>query len=354
MDIRQQRKWDHLKLSLQADKGPLKTGFDDIYLIHQALANTNFNDVNCSIEIFKKKIDFPLIINAMTGGADGLDIINKKLANIARTCNVVLAVGSQTSGVLDRRTRHTYEVVRKTNPDGLILANVSALVDVKIALEAIEMIEANAIQLHLNVAQELAMDEGDREFEKLEENILKIKEKSNVPIIIKEVGFGLSKETIQKLTQYNINYFDIGGAGGTNFASIEVKRSKNPKDDIINWGIPTAISLVEALSVSKNINLFASGGIRSTLDMVKSLTLGAKGVGIAEPILKDVYINREKEVIVFLQEMKKQLKKLMILCGAKNIPELQNIPALITGFSKEWLELRGISVDEYARRNQGF
>lgn len=351
MNIRQQRKWDHIKFFLQTETGPQETGFEDIHLIHQALAHANLSDIDCSLNLFGKKVDFPLIINAITGGAEGLEMVNEKLADIAKECNVALAVGSQTAGVLDKRTRHTYEIVRKKNPNGLIFANVSALVDKRIAFEAIEMIEADAIQLHLNVAQELTMKEGDRSFSRLEENIINIKNEIDIPIIIKEVGFGLSKECIKKLYSHNIEYFDISGAGGTNFAAIENKRNNAIKEDMLKWGIPTAVSLLEALSISNKINVFASGGVKSSLDMLKSLVLGAKAVGIAGPILKDVYYNREKNVILWLEEMKSQLENFMLLCGAENLSELQKQPALITGLSKEWLELRDISVDKYARRD---
>lgn len=351
MDIRQKRKWDHLKYSLETQPGPLVTGFDDLHLVHQALGMYNLDEIDCSVQLVEKDLSFPLIINAMTGGARGLDKLNEKLAIVARECNVGLAVGSQTAGIKNPDIKHTYDIVRKINPQGLIFANVSGLESPDIALKAIDMIDADGIQLHLNMAQELAMDEGDRKFETLINNIKIIEEKSKVPVIIKEVGFGLSMETVGQLKNIGIKYFDIGGAGGANFVAIETRRSENFNNvDLINWGIPTAISLIETLTVSDEINVFSTGGIRSASDILKSLVLGAKAVGMATPLLEKIYDDNEKELIIYLNKLFNQVKTLMLLSGVNNLNDLKKCPIIITGFVKEWLESRGININEYARR----
>jgi len=344
MDIREKRKWDHLEYSLLKPSGPLSTGFCNVHLVHQALSCYNLSEIDCSLNLLGKKLQFPLIINAMTGGAKGLDKINKNFAIAARECGIALAVGSQTAAIKNKETRNTFEIVRKENPQGLILANLSALVSYEFAQEAVEMIEADGLQLHLNLAQELAMLEGDRNFSRLLENILIIKEKIPVPIIIKEVGFGLSLETVKRLNQSGINYFDIGGAGGTNFATIERSRNNDfTNPDLIEWGIPTAISLLETLSVSDEIEVYATGGIKTATDILKSLVLGAKAVGIASPILKIAYKNNAKDVIYYLDNLFRHVKELMLLTGAKDLANIKKCPLIITGFVKDWLESRGIN-----------
>lgn len=349
--MREKRKIDHLQYSLDTAPGPLKNGFSDIYLIHQALSSLAISEIDCTKKICDKILRYPLIINAMTGGAEGLEKINRKLSIVSKECNIGLAVGSQTAGAINKSIKHTYEVVRKANPDGLIFGNVSALADPNIALQAVEMIEADALQLHLNIAQELAMSEGDRDFKNILENILKIKEIIKVPIIIKEVGFGLSAETVQILKEIGIKYVDVGGAGGTNFVSIEKRRNKDfTNNDLIFWGIPSAISLLEALSVSDNIRVFASGGIKTAGEIVKSIALGATCVGMATPFLQIIHKKSERDLIEYINGLFANVKQLMLLLGAENLEKLKSSPVVITGFTREWLDQRGIETNKYARR----
>jgi len=349
MDLREKRKWDHLKYSLELSSGPLSTGFSDLYLVHQALGTADLDSVDTGLVLFGKKIRFPLIINAMTGGARGLEVFNKRLAIAARECGIPLAVGSQTAAIKNPDTRKSFEIVRKMNPQGLVFANLSALIPYQQAREAVEMIEADALQLHLNLPQELAMPEGDRDFSKLEENIYELKEKIQVPLIIKEVGFGLSRETVLKLRKMGINYVDVGGAGGTNFVAIERVRSQGlGNEDLLTWGIPTAVSLIETLSTAGEMIVFASGGINKPSDILKSLVLGAKAVGMAASLLEVIYENEEKVLIDYLEDLFKQVKELMLLIGTSELKQLKKCPIIITGFVREWLEARGINIQSYA------
>ncbi|MDK2822544.1 MAG: isopentenyl-diphosphate Delta-isomerase [Clostridia bacterium] len=352
MDIREKRKWQHIKHALQVPIGPISTGFNDIYLVHQAVSCLDSAEINTSKIFLGKRLDFPLLINALTGGAAGLGEINQKLSLAAKECDIALAVGSQTAALNNPDTLKTFSIVRKINRDGLIFANVSALVDYKYALQAVEMIEADGLQLHLNLAQELAMPEGDRDFSGLLENIAFIKEKSPVPVIIKEVGFGISLETLEKLINIGIKFIDIGGAGGTNFAAIERARNKSfTNPNLVEWGIPTVISLIETLSVAKEISVCASGGIYSASSILKSLALGADLVGIALPVLEKAYHNDVNDIIKYINNLKTQVKELMLLTGAREICDLKTIPIIVTGFVKEWLEARGIDISHYAKRS---
>lgn len=350
MSIRSQRKLEHIKHALETAPGPMCPGFKDIHLIHQAISCRDLSEINTELFFLKKKLQFPLIINALTGGAPSLDKINKKLAIAAKECGIALAVGSQTAAIEDPSLMETYQIVRDVNPKGVILANVSALSDYQTALKAIEMIEADGLQLHLNLPQELVMNEGDRNFKDLLTNIKIIKEKAKVPVIIKEVGFGLAIETVKKLVNLGITNYDIGGAGGTNFISLENKRSKTDNAHSFDWGIPTVTSLIEtANSIDKGI-ICATGGIYSPLDILKSLVLGANIVGIATPFLKLAYNYDTEYIIKSIENLILNAKKLMLLIDAGSLADLKNKPVVITGGTREWLEIRGIDVSKYARR----
>ncbi|MGI6226057.1 MAG: type 2 isopentenyl-diphosphate Delta-isomerase [Peptococcales bacterium] len=352
MNSRSKRKLEHIRYALEVTPGPKTTGFEDIHLIHQALSPLDIQLIQSESYFLGKKLKFPLLINAITGGAPGLEKLNKKLALTAKECGIALALGSQTAAIEDPSLTSTYKIAREMNPEGVILANVSASVNYEMALEAVEMVKADGLQLHLNIAQELVMSEGDRNFGHLLEKIALIKEKTNVPVIIKEVGFGLSMETVDKLNNLGIKHYDIGGAGGTNFVAIENARKATIENkDLIDWGIPTAITLIETLNcLNKCVTICASGGIYTPADILKSLILGANLVGIAAPFLKLAYNQDECSIIEYTNNLIKRVKTLMLLIGASNLEELKNKPVVITGMTREWLEVRGINIKKYAMR----
>lgn len=351
MSIRSIRKWQHIQHALNIPPGPKATGFKDVHLVHHAVSCLNLNDINTEFMFLGKNLKFPLLINALTGGALGLEKINKSLAIAAKECGIALAVGSQSAALDDPSLTSTFQIVREVNPKGVILANVSALVNPKLALQAVEMIDADGLQLHLNLTQELIMAEGDRNFKRLLENIKLIKEISPVPVIIKEVGFGLSLEAVNKLMELDISFYDIGGAGGTNFAAIEIARNNNVNnDDLLYWGVPTVISLIETLEKASKTTICASGGIYSPVDIVKSLALGANLVGIATPFLQLASRQNVEVIVKHIENLIKMCKEIMLLVDAQNLINLQEKPVVITGFTREWLEVRGIGIQKFARR----
>ncbi|MDD4049055.1 MAG: type 2 isopentenyl-diphosphate Delta-isomerase [Clostridia bacterium] len=346
-EIRENRKLDHIEQALKSKAGPLSPGWEDIHLVHQAVVNSNIEDVNTSITLFDKKLAAPIIINAITGGAEGLEKINCLLAEIAKEFGLGMAVGSQTAGVMNINLQSTYKIAREKNPTGLIFANVSADVKPKLALDAIEMIEADALQLHLNSVQELAMKEGNSNFRGLAENIQSICQRVSVPVIVKEVGNGISQETARKLAQLGIRGIDTGGSGGTNFASIELARFNQQKLEFLKWwGISSAISLIETTSLGLDTLIFASGGITQATHVMKALSLGADAVGIAGSIL-DILINKGMtELKNYISNMLYELKIIMLLTGAKNIDEIKKLPVVVTGFTREWCEQRHVEVSK--------
>lgn len=347
--MRQSRKLDHIRWALELCDGPRASGFADVRLVHNALPDLDSQEINTEVEVFGCRLKMPLLINAMTGGNRQVLEINRSLARAARAAGVGMAVGSQTGALLQPDLADTYRVTREENPNGLIIANVGASVDVALALQAVEMIKANALQLHLNVAQELAMSEGDVQFRRAYENIREIVRVSPVPVIVKEVGFGISKEVALKLRGVGTRWIDVGGAGGTNFVVIEHRRAKQtPIPE--GWGIHTAASLAEVFSACPDLGIVACGGIRSSLDVVKSLAMGASLVGIAGLCLKTLLQKSYCDLTELLDGFQFDLSRIMLLLGAGSIDDLRKVPLVITGYTGEWLRERGVDTRQWAQR----
>ena len=338
---RLQRKLDHIENTLKLPDGPNSPGFEDIYLIHQALPGIDWHAIDTSQNLWGKTLAFPIIINALTGGPLETEGINKKLGLIAAEFSLGMAVGSQTAALENSSSVRTFKIARKMNPKGILIANVSANCAYNKAVKAVEMIEADALQLHINAAQEIFMDEGDRLFSHLEDNICEIVSRSPVPVIIKEVGFGISLECAVKLFNIGVEWVDVGGSGGTNFIKIEAARSEGwHATSLTSWGIPTAASLLEIKGSNLPLKLIASGGIRNGLDLLKSLALGAVAGAIAGPFLKAALRPGTDEISKLVMHICNDFKKGMLLSGCKNIADLKKAPVIITGFIKEWLNER--------------
>ncbi len=309
------------------------------------------DEIDLSTNFLGKKMDLPIIVNAITGGTAKAEKINKILARMTRKYNIAMAVGSQTIAIKSPEVADTFAVVRKENPQGIVLANIGANEAVAHVIEAIEMIGADAVQLHFNIPQELAMWEGNRNFKGILSNVKEIVTHSPVPVIAKEVGFGFSREAVFALFNAGVKNFDIGGKGGTNFIVIEDQRGGLFQGEFNDWGIPTAYSLVEALSLKLPIEIIASGGIRTTLDITKSLAMGADYVGIAGLFLKLIINQNEENLEKIINNMIYRLKASLLMCGAKNIRELRQKPVIIIGQAKEYLEARNIDTACWANKN---
>ncbi len=347
---RSKRKWDHIQYALETGQKRL-TGFDDIKFVHQSLPGTNLDSVKLQTQIGELSLSSPIFINAMTGGGGERTYrINRELAVAARETGAAIAVGSQMSALKDPSERRTYEVVRQMHPDGIILANLGSESTVEQAEAAIDMIQANGLQIHLNVIQELTMPEGDRNFQGAISRIREIEQKVDVPVFVKEVGFGMSAEAISALTLAGISYIDIGGFGGTNFAAIENKRRNRLLPFFENWGIPTAASLIEAKSVGPELSVIASGGIQTSLDIVKALSLGADAAAMAGYLLKTLLEHGTESVIEEIQNLKKEISIVMAALGVHEVGKLRTVPLVISGDTYHWLEQRGIDTKAFARR----
>ena len=349
---RSERKWDHIRYA--AEEGQKRTkAFDDVLFVHQSLPNLSVNDIQFDQKIGELSLSSPIFINAMTGGGGEKTYqINKGLAQAANFSGVAMAVGSQMAALKDSNEKYTYEVVRKYNPNGIVIANLGSEATVEQAKQAIDMIEANALQLHLNVIQELTMPEGDRDFTGTLSRIEAIVKNVSVPVIVKEVGFGMSRETVLLLKSAGVTMIDIGGAGGTNFAKIENRRRIQALSFFNDWGIPTAVSIVEAANLAGNLSIIGSGGIRTSTDAAKAIALGADAVGIAGSFLTILLENGSEALYQAITNFHMELALIMTALGARTLAELKQVPLIIAGKTDHWLKQRGIDTTKYSQRQK--
>lgn len=268
--------------------------FDQVILEHNSLPNKSFADIDLTSNFLGHQVNYPFYINAMTGGSSKALEINKKLALIANHFNIPIVLGSQSAAFKDESLINSYRVVRDNYPNGIIVANVSANATLEQARAAVMMVNANALSIHINVIQELVMNEGDRDFTNWGNNISKIVKNLDVPVIVKEVGFGMSSDVIKRLENLGVKYIDCSGKGGTNFARIERKRNNDFDSTFENIGISTVASLKNAQN--SNIIVHASGGIRNALDIYKALKLGATNVGLSNFFLKLTNLELSKAI----------------------------------------------------------
>lgn len=337
LTMRSIRKKEHienyLKTSFQGD-----TLLGDIFLEHNALPDLNFDDIDTSTTFLGKKIDYPILINAMTGGSSMTREINRDLSILAKEYNIPMAVGSQTIALEDGDdARESFQIVREIiGSDGIVIGNLSGHASVDQAKAALDIIEGDAMQIHLNTAQELVMEEGDRDFTGILKNIENIVKSIDKPVIVKEVGFGISKEVAEKLYQVGVRHIDVSGYGGTNFIEIENLRN-NAVDftDLYSWGIPTAATLIGCRKVADDMHLISSGGMRNSMDIVKSIVLGADLVGISGELLAYVVHGGHLNAKEYMDSVIYKVKVLMMLVGKGNIGDLQKANYKITGRLKD-------------------
>lgn len=330
--MRRYRKQEHIENYLRSTFVG-NTLLDDVFLYNNSLPEIDFYEIDTSIKFLNRNVNFPLMINAMTGGTDLSGDINRDLAKVAKEFNIPMAVGSETIAFEDAEALKSFEVVREVINDGIVIANVNGHASVEDAKRAVEIVAADGIQIHLNPAQELAMSEGDRSFKNILSNIERIVSEINVPVIVKEVGFGLSKDVVEKLYNVGVRNVDISGHGGTNF--FEVENLRNPNQDLsemFSWGIPTALALIEARSLGhEDLNIISSGGIKNAMDIAKSIVLGASMVGISGEILTYLVHGGYEYTMQYIANLVYKTKMIMLLQGASSIAELQKVDYKLTG-----------------------
>lgn len=318
------RKLEHIKYAMEAYSK--EDYFKDIKIFNNSVPEINYDEINLKCNFLEKKIDMPVMINAMTGGIDLSFEINRDLSIISKEFNIPMAVGSQAIMFKDKGLERTFKVARENNKDGIILSNLSAISSLENVKRAIDLIEADGIQLHLNPAQELVMTEGDRNFKGMLKNIENIIKNIDVPVIIKEVGSGISFDACKELINAGVEYVDVGGKGGTSFIKIEaLRKTIDIFEEIEEIEIPTPQSILFCKLAKPDLNIISSGGISKGSHIIKSIMLGANISGISGPILYKYLNGGVDEVIEYINSLRENTKILMGCLGCENIGDIKKV-----------------------------
>ncbi|MFZ3079791.1 MAG: type 2 isopentenyl-diphosphate Delta-isomerase [Bellilinea sp.] len=329
------RKSEHIRINLEEDvRSSLTTGLDRLHFVNQALPEFDLADVDTTQSLFGKKIAVPLLISSMTGGTPEAEQINLRLAETAQEKFIALGLGSQRAALENSAAVGSFRV-RRVAPDILLFANLGAVqlnygYTVEHCRRAVEMVEADGLFLHLNALQEALQPEGNTRFGGLLDKIEQVCKALPVPVIVKEVGWGISGETARLLAAAGVAAVDVAGAGGTSWSQVEMHRMKDPRRAAIaaafrNWGIPTAEAIRQVRQQAPELPVFASGGLRDGIDAAKALALGATLTGIAGPFLKAAS-QSQAAVSALADEIINEMKIAMFACGAVNLTALKNIP----------------------------
>ena len=326
------RKSDHIRINLEEDvETSVVTGLAQIRFVHEAVPELDYNDIKSSTSFLGKQLDSPLLISSMTGGTSDASRINQRLAAAAQSQRIALGVGSMRAVIEDPNLASSFDI-RKTAPDILLFANLGAVqlnygYDIDECRRAVEMIGADALILHFNPLQEALQPEGDTNFAGLLKRIESLSKKMEVPLIAKEVGWGISGESAQKLINAGIQVIDVAGAGGTSWSQVEMHRATTPEDATTasvfrDWGIPTATAIQEVRNTLPEVPLIASGGIRNGVEIAKCIALGADIVGMAGPFLKAATedVDHVERIIV---RVTKEIRVAMFATGSRDLKALR-------------------------------
>ena len=359
----EKRKANHIRICLEENVQARQTttGFEDTLLVHKALPQIERDKIDLSTTVLDHKFSAPLIVDAMTGGTAEATHINAAIAQAVEQLGLGMGVGSQRAAIENPRLGDAFTITREKAPTAFLVANLGGPqiiggYDIEEAKKAIEMINADALAIHLNPLQEVIQPEGETNYAGVLSKIGEIAQALNIPVIVKETGAGIAAGEAEMLRSVGVAGIDIAGAGGTSWAAVEYHRAKRLKDEyrqrlgaaFWDWGIPTAVSLVEVVQ-SVHLTVIASGGVRSGMDVAKALALGADLAGMALPILRPARKGSE-EVKRTLQFMIEELKNVMFLVGAESVQRLKRVPVVITGKTTVWLQARGFRPELYARR----
>ncbi len=345
------RKDDHIRIVEEEDVETGGTGFRDIQLIHEALPEIDYVNIDTSIEFLGRELAAPIVIESMTGGHPNTTKINRSLAMAAEESGVAMGVGSQRAGLEDddEELLESYTIVRDVAPTAFLYGNIGAAQLAEYGVEgveqAVEMIDADAMAVHLNFLQEAAQPEGDVDARNCLDAIETVAQELSVPVIVKETGNGISRETAKQLAEAGVDCIDVAGKGGTTWSGVEAYRAAAIGDRrhervgtrFRNWGIPTAVSTLEALEHHDCV--VASGGVRSGLDVAKAIALGARAGGLAKPFLSPAGQGADA-VIELLEDLLAELETAMFVTGSEAVDELQQTDYVTLGRTREYLDQR--------------
>jgi len=345
----EQRKAEHVNIILQEDVSAEYNYWNDVRLVHRALPEIDLDDIDTSVKLFGRRLDAPLVISSMTGGFGMGKGINANLAKAAAQVGVAMGVGSQRAALEKPELASTYAVVKDFDVP-LVFANLGApqlvpqegkraygLAD---ARKAVDMVDADALIIHLNFLQEVVQPEGDRRAKGCLAAIRALA--ANIPVMAKETGAGISRETASALKDAGVKAIDVGGLGGTSFSAVEYYRAKKDAATLKerlgatfwNWGIPTPASVQLA---NVGLPVVATGGVRSGHDVAKAIVLGASAAGMAKPMLEAAKGSADA-VVRELRAVIEELKSAMFLTGSRTIKELSQRTAIVTRPTADWLE----------------
>lgn len=344
----QPRKDDHIRIALEHEVTTDYYFWDDVRLIHEALPEVDYDKIDTSSKVLGKKLDFPFIVTAITGGSENAKKINENIAKACSELGVGMGLGSQRAA-LEKEEKKSYSLVKDYDIP-LVIGNIGAAqfvnqkkrkaIGEKELNEMIELVDADYLAVHLNFLQELVQPEGDTNSKGCFEAIRKYAR--NYPLIAKETGAGISGITSKKLYDVGVKAIDIAGMGGTSFAGIEMFRSIEQNNEVkaeigstfFDWGIPATVSL---LCTENSIPTIASGGINTGLDIAKSIAMGAICAGGANVILKSA-TESSKAVMETLELLKEEFKVAMMLTGSSNVKELSKQEYILIGETKQWMD----------------
>ncbi|HSG45781.1 MAG TPA: type 2 isopentenyl-diphosphate Delta-isomerase [Anaerolineales bacterium] len=327
-----QRKADHIKINLEQDvRSSITTGLENYHFTHEALPELDLDRIDTSLSLFSKKLNAPILISSMTGGTAEAETINLRLAEAAQETGIVMGVGSQRAAIEHPEQAKTFQV-RKVAPDILLLANLGTVqlnygYGIDQCKQAVDMIEADALILHLNPLQEAVQDAGDVNFAGLAKKIEEVCKQMEVPVIAKEVGWGISEKTAKLLADCGVSAIDVAGAGGTSWSQVEMHRAPDEftrqlAATFVGWGIPTSDSILNVKKAVPDMTIFASGGLKDGLDVAKSIALGATLGGMAGQFLKAAAISTEKAVDM-IKLTKRQIEVTMFAAGVEKLEGLK-------------------------------
>jgi len=328
------RKADHIKINLEQDvHSGLTSGLERYHFVHEALPELDLEAVDTTLNLFGKKLNAPILISSMTGGTEEAKSINRRLAEAAQTVGVAMGVGSQRAALENPDLAETFSIARKVAPDILLFSNLGAVqlnygYTIDQCRRAVDMLQADALILHLNPLQEAVQVGGDTNFAGLAKKIERVCNKIEVPVIVKEVGWGISERTAKLLAECGVSAIDVAGAGGTSWSQVEMHRAPDEftrqlAATFVGWGIPTAESILNIKNALPEMTIFASGGIKDGLDIAKCLALGATLGGMAGQFLKAAALSSEKAVEL-MQLTKRQIQVTMFGSGVDNLDFLGN------------------------------
>ncbi|NUM48686.1 MAG: type 2 isopentenyl-diphosphate Delta-isomerase, partial [Anaerolineales bacterium] len=326
------RKSDHIRINLDEDvRSGLTTGLERYRFVHRALPEIDLETVDLAFPLFKRGLRAPILISSMTGGTEEAQRLNRTLAEAAQATGIAMGLGSQRAAIEHPDLAETFRI-RQFAPDILLFANLGAVqlnygYGIDECRRAVDMLEADALILHLNAVQEAVQPEGDTRFAGLAGKIEQVCRALPVPVIAKEVGWGFAEEDVRLLINAGVAAIDVAGAGGTSWSQVEMYRAQTESQKrlaaaFIDWGIPTADAILNVRRVAPTLPIIASGGLRTGIDIAKSIALGASLGGMAGPFLKAA-AQSVALTVQTIEEIQREIRVCMFAAGAGSIEQLQ-------------------------------